>query len=163
MCKLASVKWVKEWGNEWMVCLPFKHLSEKELNIGLPFDPPQKFHGGSRKLSIRSSFIEYFCPCLWADHSAMPRQSIKMTVISRTHNWTLILGDTVERMICQPDRAWVLTSADWLRTQALVPGSDPRPSCRRTRMTQSLIGSSHLHYRRYLQGSLCNAAQVGLC
>lgn len=162
MHKLANTRWVNAWVNEWMAWLPFKYLSEKELNIGLLFSTPQQLHSGAGKLSADSSFAGYFCPCLRAYHNAMPRQSVKMTVISRTHNWTLILSDTVERMICQPDRAWVLTSADWLRTQVLVPGSDPRPSCRRMGMTQPLISSSHLQNRWYLHNSLSMAEHVGL-
>lgn len=133
MWKLANTKWVNEWGNELMAWLSLEHLSEKELNIGLLVGTPQHFHGGAGKLSVDSSFTGHFCPCLWAYHNAMHRQSIKTTVISRTHNWTLILGDTVERMICQPDRAWVLTSADWLRTQTLVPRIRPQAQLQKDR------------------------------
>lgn len=32
-------------------------------------------------------------------------------------------------MICQPDRASVLLSADWLGMKAVGSGSDPRPDC----------------------------------
>lgn len=66
-------------------------------------------------------YCGHFRPCLWAYQSAMRAvtQCIKARVISRTDNWTLILADIVEGMICQPDRASVLTSADWLHSEAL--------------------------------------------
>lgn len=154
---------MSEWVREWMNGLAAFQTSIRErIKYWFAIWHSTAIPCSAGKLSADSSFTGYFCPCLWAYHNAMSRQSIKMTVISRTHNWTLILSDTVERMICQPDRAWVLTSADWLRTQVLVPGSDPRPSCRRTGMTQPLIRSSHLQYRWYLQNSLSMAEHVGL-
>lgn len=76
-------------------------------------------------------YCGHFCPCRLDYHCATRTvtQCIKARVISRTDNWTLILVDIVVGMICQPDRAYVLTSADWLQTKGMFVRSDLGPHC----------------------------------
>lgn len=77
----------------------------------------------------------HLCPCRLDYRSAMRpvTQCIKARVISRTDNWTLILVDIVVGMICQADRAYVLTSADRLQMKGMFGRSDPGPRRRRAR------------------------------
>lgn len=77
----------------------------------------------------------HLCPCRSDYRSAMRpvTQCVKARVISRTDNWTLILVDIVVGMICQADRACVLTSADPLQTEGMFGRSDPGPCCHRAR------------------------------
>lgn len=68
----------------------------------------------------------HLCPCR-LDYRGATRpvtQCVKARVISRTDNWTLILVDIVVGMICQADRAYVLTSADRLQTKGMFGRSD---------------------------------------
>lgn len=77
----------------------------------------------------------HLCPCR-LDYRGATRpvtQCVKARVISRTDNWTLILVDIVVGMICQADRAYVLTSADRLQTKGMFGRSDLGLHCHRAR------------------------------
>lgn len=77
----------------------------------------------------------HLCPCR-LDYRGATRpvtQCVKARVISRTDNWTLILVDIVVGMICQADRAYVLTSADRLQTKGMFGRSDLGLRCHRAR------------------------------
>lgn len=85
--------------------------------------------------SQRAGERGHLCPCR-SDYRSATRpvtQCVKARVISRTDNWTLILGDIVVGMICQADRAYVVTSADRQQTKGMFGRSDPGPRRRRAR------------------------------
>lgn len=85
--------------------------------------------------SERAGERGHLCPCR-SDYRGATRpvtQCVEARVISRTDNWTLILVDIVVGMICQADRAYVVTSADRQQTKGMFGRSDPGPRCRRAR------------------------------
>lgn len=79
--------------------------------------------------SQRAGERGHLCPCRSHYRSATRpvTQRVKARVISRTDNWTLILVDIVVGMICQADRAYVLASADRLRTKGMFGRLDLGP------------------------------------
>lgn len=87
----------------------------------------------------------HFCPCRLhyrgATHAVI--QCIKARVISRTDNWTLILVDIVVGMICQPDRAYVLTSADRPQTRGRVAAQTRGLAAAQPGKIQPLVMSCH--------------------
>lgn len=85
--------------------------------------------------SQRAGERGHLCPCRshYRRATRPVTQCVKARVISRTDNWTLILVDIVVGMICQADRAYVLTSADRLQTKGTFGRSDPGPRRHRVR------------------------------
>lgn len=117
----------------------------------------------------------HLCPCR-SDYRSATRpvtQCVKARVISRTDNWTLILVDIVVGMICQADRAYVLTSADRLQTKGMFGRLDPGPRRHRARddtainhelpswaaFPKTVVGSLLLG----VEGMVCKTTSTPIC